>query len=112
MIFFVLWRIMDSKPTRAVSVACDMVALNYLRSSGFSSLASEFQISRRIPAKIADSFRFVKIILFICTYLGMVPTAKWMFYFLKAKSSEFWVILEILPIKLSAERISFWFLFC
>ena len=45
------------KHARGLRLACDTVALNYLRSNGFSSLASEFQASRHISSAVANSFR-------------------------------------------------------
>ena len=46
-----------SKNERAVVVGCDMVTLNYLKSHGFASLASDFQKSRCISTGVATSFR-------------------------------------------------------
>ena len=48
---------MDPKHKRAVTLACDMVTLNYLKSHGFDSLASEFQASRHISTVVAGAFK-------------------------------------------------------
>ena len=43
--------------SRKKTLACDMLTLNYLRNVGFSDLAAEFQSSRRICPKVANSFQ-------------------------------------------------------
>jgi hypothetical protein len=48
---------MDPKKKRAVTLACDMVTLNYLRNHGFDILASQFQASRQISTTVAGAFK-------------------------------------------------------
>jgi hypothetical protein len=48
---------MDPKQKRAVALACDIVTLNYLKSHGFGSLASEFQVARNISKTVAGAFK-------------------------------------------------------
>jgi len=52
---------MESKRQRSRDLACDIIVLNHLRDEGFPELASELQSLRKIPPKVVDAYKHLKL---------------------------------------------------